>query len=261
MYIYISVLFMPQPPPPPKPTIFFNDVWHILYRREGNPFNTTILPSPPAALPPSIAWPPSPLEASNGPVGGPSSLELPQWSKARKFWTNKRVTWIAVAGLIAVVVLGGLLLLVWGYCKGKKTSDGHGVKEYKSPSEKLSQINKSEPTYQTEKGNLIIVYHCSRSCKILCFPSTHLCNWKALCSTVAKEAVTKPADGHGPVSGGMGVSSKLKEDEFLDVTTTRVSSRPKKNQEINMGGVDVKPVSLRRPPLPPPLLPLWKRSV
>lgn len=53
----------------------------------------------------------------------------------------------------------------------------------------------------------------------------------------------------------MGVSSKLKEDEFLDVTTTRVSSRPKKNQEINMGGVDVKPVSLRRPPLPPPLLP------
>ncbi|XVF40559.1 hypothetical protein PTKIN_Ptkin01aG0123400 [Pterospermum kingtungense] len=194
------------------------------FRKDGNPFNTTILPSPPAALPPFNAWAPSPLELSKGPVGGPSSLELPQWAKARKFWTNKRVIWIAAAGLIALVVLGGLLLLVWRCCKGKANSDDHGVNDYKGPSEKkLSQINKSlQPTYQTEK--------------------------------VAKEASTKPVDVYGPVSGGMGVSSKLKEEEFLDVTTTPASSRPQKNHEIDMGGMDTKSVSLR-PPLPPPSLP------
>ncbi|XWS12708.1 hypothetical protein CRYUN_Cryun37aG0113400 [Craigia yunnanensis] len=192
------------------------------FRKDGNPFNTTILPSPPVALPPFIGWAPYPLEGSKGPAGGPSSLELPQWAKARKFWTNNRVIWIAAAGLMALVILGGLLLLVWRCCKGNKNSDRHGVNAYKGASEKLSQINKSssQPTYQMEK--------------------------------VAKEAVMKPVDGFGLESGGMGVSSKLQEEQFLDVTMMPASSRPKKNHEINMGSVDVKPVSLR-PPLPLPL--------
>ncbi|XWS18333.1 hypothetical protein CRYUN_Cryun32bG0034900 [Craigia yunnanensis] len=195
------------------------------FRKDGNSFNTTILPSPPAALPPFIAWAPSPLEGSKGGQdGGPSSLELPQWANARKIWTNKRVIWIASVGLTALVVFGGLLLLVWRCCKGKKNSDRHGVNAYKGPSKKLSQINKSssQPTYQTEK--------------------------------VAKDAVTKAVDGYGLESGGMGVSSKLQEEQFLDATTMPASSRPKKNHEINMGGAAVKSVSLR-PPLPPPLFP------
>ncbi|XWS19545.1 hypothetical protein CRYUN_Cryun31cG0024700 [Craigia yunnanensis] len=194
------------------------------FRKDGNPFNTTILPSPPAALPPFIAWAPSPSQGSRGPAGEPSSLELPQWAKARKFWTNKRVIGISAAGLIALVVLGVLLLLIWRCCKGNKYSDQHGVNAYKAPSQKLNQINKSssQPTYQTEK--------------------------------VAKEAVMKPVDGYGLENGGMGISLKLQDEQFLDVTTMPASSRPKKNHGINMGGVDVKSISLR-PPLPPPLIP------
>ncbi|XP_022724034.1 protein STRUBBELIG-RECEPTOR FAMILY 3-like [Durio zibethinus] len=200
------------------------------FRKDGNPFNTTILPSPPlpAALPPFIARAPSPVEGSKEPAGGPFSPKLPQWAKARKFWTNKRVIWIAAVGLIALVVLGGLLLLVWRCCKGNKNSDRHGVNAHKGPSENLSQINKSssQPTYQTEK--------------------------------VAKEAVTKPGDGNGLESGGMGVSLKVQE-QFLDVTTMPASLRPKKNHEINMGGMDVKSMSLQRPL--PPLFPHVEDSI
>ncbi|XVF27692.1 hypothetical protein REPUB_Repub14bG0130800 [Reevesia pubescens] len=194
------------------------------FRKDGNPFNTTILPSPPAALPPFIAWAPSPSEGSRGAAGGPSSQELPQWAKARTFWTNKRVIGIAAAGLIGLVVLGVLLLLVWRCCKGNKNSDRHGVNAYKGPNEKLSQINKSssEPTYQTEK--------------------------------VAKEAVMKPVDGYRLESGGMGISPKLQDEQFVDVTVMPANSRPKKNHEINKRGANVKSISLR-PPLPPPLLP------
>ena len=64
----------------------------------------------------------------------------------------------------------------------------------------------------------------------------------------------KAVDGYGLESGGMGVSLKLQEEQFLDVTTMPASSRPKKNHEINIGGADVKSMSLR-PPLPPPLIP------
>ncbi|XVF25868.1 hypothetical protein REPUB_Repub13aG0250900 [Reevesia pubescens] len=194
------------------------------FRKDGNPFNTTILPSPPAALPPFIALAPSPFEGSRGQAGGPSSIELPQWAKERKFWTNKRVIWIAAAGLIALVLLGGLLFLVCRCCKGNQNSDRHGVNSYKDPSERLNQINisSSELNYQTEK--------------------------------VAKEAVMKPVDGYGLESGGMGISSKLQEEHFLDVTKKPASSRPKEHHEIKMGGVNMKSVSLR-PPLPPPLFP------
>ncbi|KAK6264780.1 Serine-threonine/tyrosine-protein kinase [Theobroma cacao] len=217
------------------------------FRKDGNPFNTTILPSPPLALPPYIAWAPSPLEGSRGPAGAPSSVELPQWAKARKFWTNDRVIWIAVAGLIALVVLVVFLLFVWRCCKRRqvnRNSDRH-------TSEKLNQINKSE------KGNLIIVYPCGRPCKsslFLYFPSILCVTEKAPYLTVAKEAVMKPVDGYGLESGGMRISSKLQDEQVADVIRVPSSSRTQKNYEINKGGVDVMPVSLR-PPLPPPLFP------
>ncbi|OMO65068.1 hypothetical protein COLO4_31543 [Corchorus olitorius] len=194
--------------------------------KDGNPFNTTILPSPPAALPPYIAWAPSPFGGPRGPNGEPSTAELPQWTKARKFWTNQRVIWIAVAGLVAILLLGVLLLLVWRCCKGRqenKNSDKPGVDAYEGP-KKLNQINKSssQPTYQTDK--------------------------------VAKEAVEKPVDGYDLESEGTGISSKLQDEQIADVTRMPSRSRDQKNNGINTGGLTVKSFSLR-PPLPPPLLP------
>ncbi|KAK8618380.1 hypothetical protein V6N13_132373 [Hibiscus sabdariffa] len=195
------------------------------FRNDGNPFNTTILPSPPAALPPFIAGAPYPLEGPRRrPAGGPSSsLEFPQRATEREFWTNKRVIMIAAGGLIALV-LGVFLLLVWRCVKGKKNSNKHGADAFRSPSKKLNRTQKSssQPTYRTEK--------------------------------VDKVAVMKPADESGLESGYTGMSPKLQDEQLLDATTRPASSRTKKKHEINKECVDVKSMSIR-PPLPPPLCP------
>ncbi|KAE8719836.1 STRUBBELIG-receptor family 3, putative isoform 2 [Hibiscus syriacus] len=194
------------------------------FRNDGNPFNTTILPSPPPpALPPFMARAPSPLEGPRRrPAGGPSSsLELPRRANESEFWTNKRVIVIAAAGIITLHVLGVFLLLVWRCFKRNKNSNNHGADACKSPGKTLNQIHKSssQPAYETEKVN--------------------------------KVAVLNPADLSGLESGDTGVSPKLQDEQILDATTRPASSRTKKKHEINKGGVDVKSMSIR-PPLPPP---------
>ncbi|KAK8594537.1 hypothetical protein V6N13_015459 [Hibiscus sabdariffa] len=196
------------------------------FRKDGNPFNTTILPSPPApalALPPFMARAPSPLEGPRRrPAGGPSSsLELPQRANEREFWTNKRVLVIAAAGIIALLVLGVFLLLVWRCFKGNRNSSKHGADAYKNPGKTLNQIQKSssQPPYETEK--------------------------------VDKVAVMKPADVSGLESGDTRMSPKLQDEQLLDATMRPACLRTKKKREINKGGVDVKSMSIR-PPLPPP---------
>ncbi|PPS04895.1 hypothetical protein GOBAR_AA15761 [Gossypium barbadense] len=197
------------------------------FRKDGNPFNTTILPSPPAALPPFIAWAPSPLHGPprGRPADGPSSsLVLPQWSKGRVFWTNKRVIVIAAAGIITLIVLGVVLLLVLRCFRGNKDSNKHGANAYNSSGKKLNQVQKSSsrPAYQTEK--------------------------------VDKATVMRPMDGYGLESGDTGISPNLQDEQLLDANTRPASSRHQKNHEINKGGLDVKSLSIQ-PPLPPPLLP------
>ncbi|KAK8989311.1 hypothetical protein V6N11_063743 [Hibiscus sabdariffa] len=195
------------------------------FKNDGNPFNTTILPSPPAALPPFIAGAPYPLEGPRRrPAGRPSSsLEFPQRATEREFWTNKRVIMIAAGGLIALV-LGVFLLLVWRCFKGKKNSNKHGADAFRSHSKKLNRTQKSssQPTYRTEK--------------------------------VDKVTVMKPVDESGLESGYTGMNPKLQDEQLLDATTRPASSRTKKKHEINKGGVDVKSMSIW-PPLPPPLCP------
>ncbi|TYG97289.1 hypothetical protein ES288_A10G026800v1 [Gossypium darwinii] len=197
------------------------------FRKDGNPFNTTILPSPPAALPPFIAWAPSPLHGPprGRPADGPSSsLVLPQWSKGRVFWTNKRVIVIAAAGIITLIVLGVVLLLVLRCFRGNKDSNKHGANAYNSSGKKLNQVQKSSsrPAYQTEK--------------------------------VDKATVMRPMDGYGLEIGDTGISPNLQDEQLLDANTRPASSRHQKNHEINKGGLDVKSLSIQ-PPLPPPLLP------
>ncbi|MBA0840180.1 hypothetical protein Goarm_002781, partial [Gossypium armourianum] len=179
--------------------------------KDGNPFNTTILPSPPAALPPFIAWAPSPLHGSprGRPADGPSSsLVLPQWSKGRVFWTNKRVIVIAAAGIITLIVLGVVLLLVLRCFRGNKDSNKHGANAYNSSGKKLNQVQKSSsrPAYQTEK--------------------------------VDKATVTRPMDGYGLESGDTGISPNLQDEQLLDANTRPASSRHQKNHEINKGEVN-----------------------
>ncbi|PIN19750.1 Serine/threonine protein kinase [Handroanthus impetiginosus] len=95
------------------------------FRRAGNPFNTTILPSAPASspvLPPSEA--PSPHSPRRAHPHGPSSSPLPEIGMERKKNTSSKITWIAIKGLFVVIVLlVGLCLYMSRCCKRQRLSE------------------------------------------------------------------------------------------------------------------------------------------
>ncbi|CAL1397881.1 unnamed protein product [Linum trigynum] len=91
------------------------------FRKDGNPFNTTILPSPPAPPPPQVPSP-SPSSSALPPWTGfgPSSAEKQNPSEGQKeeVFTSKakKVIVIAAAGTAAVILLG-LCVCLPIYCK------------------------------------------------------------------------------------------------------------------------------------------------
>ncbi|GMN50877.1 hypothetical protein TIFTF001_020030 [Ficus carica] len=94
------------------------------FRKDGNPFNTTIIPAPQAAPPVSLAparAPSSPKEPIWNHVIGPSSspIILTSGESTKKFLTAKAITWIAVAG-ISIVVAFLLCLLLPKWLKAKQ---------------------------------------------------------------------------------------------------------------------------------------------
>ncbi|KAH6829069.1 STRUBBELIG-receptor family 3 [Perilla frutescens var. hirtella] len=97
------------------------------FRRAGNPFNITILPSPPASPPLSPSAAPSPQLApgANGAnVNGQSVFPLPQSGGEDKKNTSNKITWIAVGGLLVVLALVlGLFLSISRCCKGRRSMD------------------------------------------------------------------------------------------------------------------------------------------
>ncbi|CAI9783833.1 unnamed protein product [Fraxinus pennsylvanica] len=99
------------------------------FSRGGNPFNTTIIPSPasPPSFPPSMA--PSPHLAPTKRANGPSASHLPQFEREGKKSTTKSVPWISVAGLLAVVLLAlGLCVLMFKCCKRRKLKEKNSKK-------------------------------------------------------------------------------------------------------------------------------------
>lgn len=91
-------------------------------RRTGNPFNTTILPSPPASSPvshaPSPELAPSPGDNVHGQILSP----LPQSGREEEKSSSSKITWIAVGGLLVVLLLLlGLCLSIALCCKGRKS--------------------------------------------------------------------------------------------------------------------------------------------
>ncbi|CAL0300872.1 unnamed protein product [Lupinus luteus] len=115
------------------------------FRKDGNPFNTTIIPSPPAPAPtPSPA--PSPLATTPSPVGSPwraatsPSTIAPTQASARKSSITKRVIWIAGAGFLILVALGACLFMLWSFKRPEKKND----KKHDAVYEATNQLEKGE---------------------------------------------------------------------------------------------------------------------
>ncbi|XP_011096273.1 protein STRUBBELIG-RECEPTOR FAMILY 1 [Sesamum indicum] len=128
------------------------------FRRAGNPFNTTILPSPPAPppiLPPSRA--PSPQSVPGAQVHIPSA-PLPESGRDEKKHTTNKITWIAVGGLLVVLVLLVVLCLSMSRCcRGRrlseKTSTRHEMGTYGVlPETHRRDQSSRNPLYEVEKG-------------------------------------------------------------------------------------------------------------
>ncbi|KAL2969205.1 hypothetical protein AAZX31_15G067300 [Glycine max] len=80
--------------------------------KNGNPFNTTIIPSPPAVAPAPVAIGSSPQESPWKVAHGPSALTAPVPASTRKSVIAKSVIWIAGAGLLVFIILGVFLLML-----------------------------------------------------------------------------------------------------------------------------------------------------
>lgn len=98
----------------------------LWYRKAGNPFNTTVIPSPPAFSPLSPLSPfraPSPQSDPPAQVYGPPTSPLPETGTEKKKTTNK-IAWIAIAGLFVLVALVlGVCLSMFRCCKRRSSSD------------------------------------------------------------------------------------------------------------------------------------------
>lgn len=134
----------------------------MLCRKDGNPFNTTILPTPQAA--PQAA-------PSASPARAPSSLEEPLWHRVngpssspiilksgepRRFLNAKAIAWIAITGvsIVATLILC-LLFSRWFKAKRRdKIAKEHYFDTYKGSTEKPKHDESSFPrSNQTGTGN------------------------------------------------------------------------------------------------------------
>lgn len=122
-------------------------------RSKGNPFNTTIIPSPPTESP----LPASTSEAQPpgiNPViqaGGPSSSELPHSSGQQKSNMSKKVVWIAVGGFFILVLLAlGLCVRMSKWYKEKST-----VKVGDHMKSSILNLSSSNPSHPKGNGKLI----------------------------------------------------------------------------------------------------------
>ncbi|VVA23545.1 PREDICTED: STRUBBELIG-RECEPTOR FAMILY [Prunus dulcis] len=188
------------------------------FRKDGNPFNTTIIPSPPAPAPSFLARAPSSYEQPWKKANGPSSPVTLNSATPRKFLTAKTVTGIAVGGILVLIVF--ILCLLVRCFKGrreKKKAKQHELNTYKIPRESTKHSESSLPEgVPMEK--------------------------------VPKEAVMKPLDGYGADSNRMVVIPKPQKENKIDVQSIAESSMHKKDHVVDMTDMDAEFL----PPPPPP---------
>lgn len=128
------------------------------FRKDGNPFNTTVLPSPPLSSPlPSPAEAPLPVLVPENQTSGPTSIQFPHTGMERHVKTSKNVTWMVIVGLLVVVALALVLCLFMSRCCRRRKLDENAEKRheryaYNNPrTNSKSDDSFQKPGQQTEK--------------------------------------------------------------------------------------------------------------
>lgn len=129
------------------------------FRRAGNPFNTTVIPSPPMISPsPAPFSVLSPDLAPSLPFTVPPGQGLQPSGRQTSSNSNKHVKLIAIAGLASLVILGlGVCLLMSRFFKrrrkAQKEAKRHETYDYSLPkgNPKHDQ-SMQKPYYDAEKG-------------------------------------------------------------------------------------------------------------
>ncbi|XP_015576216.1 protein STRUBBELIG-RECEPTOR FAMILY 3 [Ricinus communis] len=193
------------------------------FRKDGNPFNTTIIASPPLALSPSPAMPPSSAEAPEKQGYWPSISQTPkaEAESSRAFLTTKRAILVTVAVVVIVIILV-LCVLVSSCSKRKKVKEDaeRHVVPYKGHIEKP---NSKASLQQTNEEK------------------------------VPKNLVVKLQDQFRLDNEKMETSPKLQDKHGIDPTRMSAQSRNNMDHEIDMNFMALQP-----PPPPPPCLPVDK---
>jgi hypothetical protein len=104
-------------------------------------------------------------EAPQKQANGPSASVTLKSGRSKGFFASKRVIWIAVIGVVVIIIILGLCLLMSTCCKGRKANEEdnerHNVSVYKSHIDEPISKSSFERNNQ-EKGN----YHCRLLVKI-----------------------------------------------------------------------------------------------
>ncbi|XP_010278328.1 PREDICTED: protein STRUBBELIG-RECEPTOR FAMILY 3 isoform X2 [Nelumbo nucifera] len=188
------------------------------FKKDGNPFNTTVAPShQPASRPPHVSRAPPSEEARGKQAKGPTSApQGPDSTKTKKFLTTKRVIWISITGvLIFIIIVLALALLASKCCKEREEADIFSkrheiISTYKETKEKETQ-SMDWPNNQMEK-------------------------------------VLRPRDEHGIDIGRLGAVPKAKDNSKSDIKRMGELSNLKEDHEIDVSGIDM----VLMPPPPPP---------
>ena len=130
----------------------------MLCRKDGNPFNTTIIPSPPAAAPAPEAMAPSPEKLPRKAANSPSmTVKAPMPAIARRSFKAKSIVWIAGAGILIFIALGIGVCLFMLWCLKRrprnKNNEKHDGGVYPRPLHKRTCSDFSfAATNDEEKG-------------------------------------------------------------------------------------------------------------
>ncbi|KAK9056326.1 hypothetical protein SSX86_027416 [Deinandra increscens subsp. villosa] len=187
------------------------------FRSNGNPFNTTIIPSPPVSSPSPSSFGPLPPEIGPGiQVFGQPTPEQPHSSAGLKSLMSKKPVLFAIGGFLILIVLAfGICFYMSKCCKRKST-----VEVSKDGLAKNSTLNVLKTSEHGENRH------------ILSLTNTESKNLLTRSSSKGKKVETIP---------------KSKEDHVIDMTKVNASSFPTGSLPIQPSpreGIVVKPTTV-----------------